>query len=241
MKIDPEKCIGCLECLDFCPVGAILEGDSVAAIDREECVECSACLRAEVCPQQAIFQPEEDRAHPRLVRSLFSNPCAKWPGTVVQGRGTEEMKTSDVTGIYKKGEYGMALEFGRPGFGTRISEIEKISTLLAPMGVNFEESNPVCYMLMEDRNTGRLKKEFLKEKVLSAILEIQMPKNQLSSVVKALIPALDKVDTVVSWSLISRFEDDLELPVIEQLKALGLSPRPNAKINMGLGRPLIED
>lgn len=241
MKIDPEKCIGCLECIDFCPVDAIFEDDSVAKIDREECVECCACLRAEVCPQGAIFQPEEDRTHPRLVRSLFSNPCAKWPGSVGQGRGTEEMKTSDVTGIYKKGEYGMALEFGRPGFGTRISEIEKISTLLAPMGIRFEESNPVCYMLMEDKETGELKKEFLQEKILSAILEIQMQKDQLESVVNLLIPALDKVDTVVSWSLISRFEEDGELPVLEHLKALGLFPRPNAKINMGLGRPLIED
>lgn len=230
-----------MECIDFCPMGIIFEGDSVAEIDRDECVECGACLRAEVCPQDAIFQPEEDRAHPRLVRSLFSNPCAKWPGSVGQGRGTEEMKTSDVTGIYRRGEYGMALEFGRPGFGTRVSEIEKISTLLAPMGIRFEESNPVCYMLMEDKKTGRLKKEFLQEKILSAILEVQIQKNQLESVVGALIPALEKVDTVVSWSLISRFEEDGELPVIEDLKALGLSPRLNAKINMGLGRPLIED
>jgi len=59
--------------------------------------------------------------------------------------------------------------------------------------------------------------------------------------VVALIPALDTVDTVISWSLISRFDEDGELPVIQDLQALGLSPRPNAKINIGLGRPLIED
>jgi len=63
----------------------------------------------------------------------------------------------------------------------------------------------------------------------------------LESVVVALIPALDTVDTVISWSLISRFDEDGELPVIQDLQALGLSPRPNAKINIGLGRPLIED
>lgn len=76
---------------------------------------------------------------------------------------------------------------------------------------------------------------------MTSALEINFPEDRLETVVAALIPALEKVDTVVSWSLVSRFEADGELPVIENLKALGLSPRPNAKINMGLGRPLIED
>jgi Fe-S-cluster-containing hydrogenase component 2 len=196
--------------MDYCPMGAIIEADSVVEIKRDECVECGACLRAEACPENAIYQPEEDKVSPRLIRALFSNPCESWPDNIGHG------------------------------IGTRISEIEKISTLLAPMGIQFEKSNPVCYMLMEDETTGKLKKEFLHEKVLSAILEIQILKDQLDTVIKKLMPALEKVDTVVSWGLVSRFEADGELPVIENLRALGLSPRPNAKINMGLGRTLDE-
>ena len=35
MKIDPEKCIACLECVDFCPMNCIAEKDDAVLIDQD--------------------------------------------------------------------------------------------------------------------------------------------------------------------------------------------------------------
>jgi NAD-dependent dihydropyrimidine dehydrogenase PreA subunit len=239
MKIDSQRCTSCLECIEFCPMDAMYEGHECVEISQDECVECGVCLRAEVCPTDAIFMPEESLQYPRRVRALFSNPPLKFPDGG-GGRGTAEMKNNDVTGRYKRGEYAMLLEFGRPGIGTRIAEIEKVTRALAPLDVHYEEANPAYYLLMEDKSSGKLKAEFMQEKVLSAILEFKIKEHQLEEVAKALFPALEEVDTVVSWGLITRFAEDGTLPVLDKLTSLGFSPRPNAKINVGLGRPLID-
>ncbi|MBU2261837.1 MAG: (4Fe-4S)-binding protein, partial [Proteobacteria bacterium] len=93
---------------------------------------------------------------------------------------------------------------------------------------------------LEDPLTGKLKPEFRKEKVLSAILEFKIREDQLEQVVGQLQPVLAEVDTVVSWGLATRFAEDGTLPVRSRLEALGVPARPNAKINMGLGRPIVE-
>ena len=160
MKIDPDKCISCLECIDFCTMKCILEGDETVYIDQDECVECSVCLRADVCPVDAIYMPEEAFQYPRSIRREFSDPGVQYPTLKQGGRGTEEMKTNDVTGRYRRGEYGMALEFGRPGTGTRISEIEKVLKVLLSMEVEVEENNPV-FLLLKDKETGVMKPEVL--------------------------------------------------------------------------------
>ena len=240
MKIDPDKCISCLECIDFCTMKCILEGDEVVFIDQDECVECSVCLKADVCPEDAIYMPEESMQYPRSIRREFSDPGVQYPTLKQGGRGTEEMKTNDVTGRYRRGEYGMALEFGRPGTGTRISEIEKVLKVLLTMEVEVEENNPV-FLLLEDKNTGVMKPEVLQEKVLSAILEFKIKEGQLEAVVEKLKPVLNDVDTVVSWGLAPRFAAYGSLPVRSRLEKIGLPARPNAKINMGLGRPIIEE
>ncbi len=240
MKIDPEKCISCLECLDVCTMRCISEGEKGVSIDQDECVECSVCLKANVCPVDAIYMPEESMQYPRFIRAAFSDPAVQHPGLAQGGRGTEEMKTNDVTGRYRRGEYGMALEFGRPGTGARIAEIEKVTKVLCSMGIELEEANPV-YLLLADAKTGKMKPEVLQEKVLSGILEFKIKEDQLEKVVKALIPVLGQVDTVVSWGLATRFAKDGTLPVRTKLEDLGIPARPNAKINMGLGRPIVEE
>jgi formate hydrogenlyase subunit 6/NADH:ubiquinone oxidoreductase subunit I len=83
MRIDQEKCLGCGQCLLFCPFNAITltrgtkhtsktagSGD-FAQIDFEECVECSNCLCFADCPTDAISQQE--LVWPRIVRSILSN------------------------------------------------------------------------------------------------------------------------------------------------------------------------
>ncbi len=237
MKIDPEACVSCLGCIDYCPMGCIHEGE-VLFIDQDECVECGVCLHTGVCAVDAIYQPEESLVYPRAIRKQFSDPGAEHPNFKAWGRGTEEAKTNDVTGKFSHGEYGMLFEFGRPVTGTRFTEVQKIAMAICDMGIEILKENPV-YGLLEDTRTGRIKKEFLHEKVLSVILEIRVRKEQLPAVVEKIIPLLADVDTVVSVGLVTRFEENGSLPVIRDLEKLGMQVRPNAKINVGLGRPLI--
>ena len=239
MKIDADTCIACLECIDFCTMGCIQETDGTVAIDQDECVECGVCLRAGVCPTESLYLPEEAKQYPRSLRMQFSDPTVHHPGLETRGRGTEEMKTNDVTGRYRRGEFGMALEFGRPGTGTRLAEIEKVLKPILKLNVRLEEANPV-YHLIADPKTGRMKPEVLQEKVLSAILEFKFKDDALEEVVAAVMPLLDQVETVVSWDLVTRFSEAGTLPVIDRLQHLGVSVRPNAKINLGMGRPLID-
>ena len=245
MKIDPEKCVACMECIEYCPMNSIMEKAGAVLIEQETCVECGVCYRAEVCPVDAIYMPEEAKQFPRYIRALFSNPNIKWPErptleSGAGGRGTQEMKTNDVTGRFKRGEYGLGIEFGRPGIGSRISEIETVAKVLDARGAVFEEENPITHTLMENPQTGEIKSEFKNEKILSGILEFKIRDTQLEAVLSLLVPVLEQADTVVSLDLITRFENDGSLPVLKRLKEMGLSPRPNAKINLGVGRPLID-
>ncbi len=49
--VNKEKCIGCGQCVDVCPVDAIKLEDGIAVIS-DECLECGACVS--VCPVEAI-------------------------------------------------------------------------------------------------------------------------------------------------------------------------------------------
>lgn len=239
MKIDSDKCIACGECIKYCPVSCIYEKDGQVSIEYDECVECGVCKRMEVCPTDAIYIQDDAFEYPRAVRMQFSDPGAQHPGLKAWGRGTEEAKTNDVTGKFPRGEYGMFLEFGRPITGTRFTEIEKVTTAIRSMGIEILEDNPI-YGLFEDPDTGKIKKEFVNERILSAIVEIVIKEDQLQDVVNKIFPLFKEINTVVSVGLVSRFDENGKLPVIKILEQTGLEVRPNAKINVGLGRPIIE-
>lgn len=50
--VDAEKCSGCAECKEACPLDAITVEDNKAVVDPETCGDCGACV--DVCPSEAI-------------------------------------------------------------------------------------------------------------------------------------------------------------------------------------------
>ncbi len=232
MLIDEQACTGCGECVPYCTVGAISLGDDgVSRVDLEECVECGACLRAGVCPSDAFYQ--QPMEWPRTLRAQFSDPLGVHPKTGIPGRGTEEIKTNDVTDRVKPGFAGMAVEVGRPTVGTRLSEVEKIAVALSKIGVEHEPANPVTF-LMTDKQSGKMQDEVLREKVLSAIIEFIVPQGKVVQVLSTLKEVAPEVDTVFSIDLAVRYEPDGSVPIRKVVADAGFELRPNGKTNVGM-------
>ena len=223
MYIYQEECTGCRVCIPYCPVGAISEADGVASISFDDCVECTVCLRFASCPAEAICESPETAQWPRTIRRQFSDPMTPHSNsTGGRGRGTEEMKTNDVTGRVKRGEIGIGLEFGRPGVATRLADLEKMTVALARVGARFEPANPVT-ALLADQATGELWPELRNERVLSAIVEVQTPADRLPALIPAIQHVAEQVDTVISWEIITRLNDDGSVPIMAELESLGIS------------------
>ena len=244
MRIDPQKCVGCGKCKSYCTMwGGVMRfererknpGRVVSVIDEDECVECSVCLRSGCCPTDALYQPA--LVWPRIVRKNFSDPLKIHPETRIPGRGTEEMKTNEVTGRYRRGMYGMAFELGRPGVGARFYDVEKVARALSTLNVGFEENNPVT-KLMVDRKKGFINPEVLGEKVLSAIVEFLAPAEKLPRVLEVLDRVSKEINTVFSGDIISRIGTDGSVPYIRVLQDMNRFLSINGKSNVGLAKPL---
>jgi len=55
--VDAEKCTGCADCVDMCPLTAIsLTDDPKAVVNEDECTDCGTCV--DTCPSQAISMPQ---------------------------------------------------------------------------------------------------------------------------------------------------------------------------------------
>jgi ferredoxin len=264
MKINPDKCVACGNCIYVCPVGAIYVDPLIkrATVNRDECVECYACYyglsrehlnpvmvrtirklfqiarlrfdpEPDICPT-AAFEPEDLR-WPRVVRRAFSDPRATHESTGVQGRGTEEVKTNDVTHRVKPGEVGITIEFGRPGVGVWFRDIQKMTQAMAKACVPFEKKNPLT-LLMSDVATGTIKEDILNEKVLSAIVEIKVTVDRIEEIIQ-LVRAVEKdIDTVVALGVGTRCDENGDENVVAPiLERLGYRIE-RAKTNTGLGR-----
>jgi ferredoxin len=268
MEIDKKKCVGCGNCHAVCTVGVIsLDEDGKSVINQEECVECFTCYRVlrnegykpwfvrsirkilslfhlgylaevDVCPTGALTPPELQ--WPRTIRAFFSDPSTVHPGTGIPGRGTDEIKSNDVSGRLRKGDAGVVVEIGRPGTGAFFRDIEKIAMALARLKPHFEEQNPVT-QLMVNRETGKMKDEVLNEKVLSAIIEMKTKLERIPEFLHALDEIQKQVDTVISIGVASRCLPDGSAPHEEWVRKAGYKLSPNGKTNIGLGRPLFTE
>lgn len=238
MYIDQELCVGCGLCVPYCPVNAIRVSDRKVHIDSDACVECSCCQRSKVCRKGAIKQ--EEMKMPRGIRSVMSDVFTVFADTGVSGRGTEEMKTNDVTGRFKPGWVGMALEVGRPVAACTFRQVQDIAVALAKTGlVEFETCNPITAM-MKDNRTGYFREDILDERVYSAILEFPVPLEKLPMVLELCKEIGQNTDTVFSLDVSSVTIDSQNEKVLQIMEDCGVAVRPNGKVNIGLGKPLYQ-
>lgn len=264
MRINPDKCVACGNCTYVCPMGAIYVDPAIkrATINRDECVECFACYNGlsqehlnpvmvrtmrrifqtlrlrfdpepDVCPT-AAFEPDE-LVWPRVVRRAFSDPRVPHESTGVEGRGTEEVKTNDVSGRVQVGEVGFTIEFGRPGVGVWFRDIQKACWELARAGVHFEKKNPIT-SLMSEVSTGTIREDVMGEKLMSAIVEIKVPVERTEEIIRLVWNIEKQVDTVVALGVGTRCDaSGDEIVVAPVLEKLGYKLE-RAKTNTGLGR-----
>jgi NAD-dependent dihydropyrimidine dehydrogenase PreA subunit len=233
MYIDQERCRRCLDCLPVCPMAAIRVQNKEVVIDYEECVECGVCRRLGICEEEAILQVEEI-PYPRIIRAVFSDPTITHPSTGVAGRGTEEMKTNDVTNNFRRGQIGFSIELGRPGVGAYLRDLEKVVKKVTAKGVAFARENPV-FPLIADPAAGALRPEILNEKVLSAIVEFVVDEDGVLDFIEEIQSFMNaELETVATMSVIARADEQGRADFLEKLKKGGQKPYPNGKVNLGL-------
>jgi NAD-dependent dihydropyrimidine dehydrogenase PreA subunit len=232
MLILEDLCIGCGQCVIICPVQAIKLVDNRVFINDDSCVECNVCYRNAECPVKAIKLKK--LKWPRIVRNPFSDVISTHKLTGVPGRGTEEMKTNDVTNRFKEDEFGFSIEVGRPGVGTLLRNIDIFVSKLSQIGVEYEEASPITALLTEDRL--KIKPDLKFERVLSAIIEFKVHEDKFLPVLH-IIQEIDKtIETVFTVGIVTRLGKNHLNPMLEVLSQEGFSVRPNAKVNVGLGK-----
>lgn len=235
MLVNKDNCVGCEQCIPYCPCQAIyISEDGLAQINQDLCYECGICLIVEACNFDALHYPERF-SETRANRYYCNNVLVKHPITQMTGRGTAEMKTNDITNRYKRGEAGFGIEIGRPDIGATFRDVQTVAMALVKINVTFEPGAPMT-LLMTDVKKGIFPEDILDERIICAILEFTVPTPQLQKILEALEDVAGEIDTVFSVDLITRAEEDGSLPNIEIAKSLGYQVRPNAKATVGLAR-----
>lgn len=239
--IDKDICTGCRICQTYCTVDAILYNDRKCHIDPHLCTECYVCLRMKVCPEDAIVA-EDLKGFCKQFQHVLSDPVENHGVTGVTGRGTEEVKTNDVSGRVKRGWVGLSIDMGRPGLGVHLRDAEKVAMACAAAGFQLapQEETPLA-ALMPDISTGKLIDDCLDYRLLSVIIEGRCPEDRIKDVLRALQEVEQEIDTVFSLGLISRVDADGRCQALDCLDELGIAQPHRGKVNPGLGRPLAND
>ena len=240
MLTDETKCIGCGKCIPYCPVQArgygraANGGRTFIVIDKDKCIECGVCERADVCPVDALHM--EELPWPRMVRGILSNPLLEFKATGVPGRGTEEIKTNEITNRVKYGRIGVGIELGRPGISAKWSDVEKVCMAVSQLGIEFCEGNPITHF-MADKQAGKLDPDVVNEASLSAIVEFEMAEGEMPELFRILREEVnDQIDTVYTFEIAARLQPDGSTTVYQKILDAGYQPLPVSKNNLGFGR-----
>ena len=90
IKVDREKCIGCVTCMKACPTKAIrVEKDKKAFIIYERCVDCGECLR--VCPHEAVIPIITTTADLERFVAMLKDTEAAIAALIADGKSLEEV------------------------------------------------------------------------------------------------------------------------------------------------------
>jgi len=194
-----------------------------------------------VCPEDAIYA-EELVGFYKQFQHVISDPVENHGVTGVTGRGTEEVKTNDVSGRVKRGWIGLSIDMGRPGLGVYLRDAEKVAMACAKAGFKLapQEESPLA-ALMPDSSTGKLEDGCLDYRLLSVIIEGRCEEGKAKDVLRALKKVEKEVETVFSVGLISRVDENGHCRALEFLDELGMPQPHRGKVNPGMGKPLSTD
>jgi NAD-dependent dihydropyrimidine dehydrogenase PreA subunit len=238
LKIDQEKCIGCKSCHPVCTQGAInalkVDGKIKSEIDQDECVECGACLRSEVCPKGAIFMPELE--WPRLIRAQFGNPYFH-PAPRSGAPSPPEIKVNDISGLIPRGVTDIVVEVGRPDVSTTFLDVQTIAIAMVGAGAKLHPGSSVA-TIMTDVRTGKIKDDVLEEKALCVMIHGRVDNSALKEALLAIKRVAAKIDSVFSLSVVNRLEEDSSAAAVRIAEEAAFHVSPHAKVNIGLGRRL---
>lgn len=215
-------------------MGAIRLVDEISSIDPEECAECGVCTRSGICPADAIRAGT--LSWPRTIRATFSDPIVVHKATGVAGRGSEGIKTNDVTDAFPPGSIGIFIELGRPALGTRFIDVERVVRRFRARGYPLVADNPVAG-LIADPATGALDPAVLGEKAISVLVEFILPESDVSQLGILLDELAGEVETVFSVGVALRARPDGTSP-FPSLFGPRVFSLPNGKVNLGFARDI---